>query len=228
MAKDAGGKAGESRNLGWACSCGARFPENGMRTAWGQWSAHQRDNKTDDHVPVGLVDLDTDEVVVPFQSHYPQTLKAAEEKGYVLSKKEAEKAKGVEDGKKKAAAGPPKSLEGVVPLQRVALSPSVYAYKGMTQPILAHADGRPYGWDEAEMAEWFEGMIELATKVILHRYLAQILGVSEERARRMASSGVVEQLIAVARGTDADQLREMMLRWGIAPAEIEHAFGSAS
>lgn len=55
---------GENGNLVWRCECGAEFPETGDRKGFGQLFKHARETGHGMRGVIGLIDLDTGELVI--------------------------------------------------------------------------------------------------------------------------------------------------------------------
>lgn len=235
------GVSEEKKNVAWVCQCGEYFAETGDGSGWGQWTNHcyQPKMKGEDCAAVGLVDLETGELLVEAQG-MRKSMQEAEKKGYIdkdrpnkgqkgnrkQSKKESVDVSELKDGSKKARKGSqrPSNLEALTVMQRVPLSPAIYSYKGLTDSIVIKPDGTPYGWDEEDFAAWVENMIELAAAVIMNKYLPYFLNTTDEQAEKARASGFVERLLAFAKGIPPEEAYKMLKDNGVPEDELEDIF----
>lgn len=205
-------------NVAWICACGEKFPEDGTASAWGKIGVHVREGKKsgEDCERIGIVDSDTGEILLDVRGMSPpQSLRAAEEAGFVdpnrPKKGKSGKRKGAEeedlveeeggslDAKQptkraKSAASPRSNLEGVVPLLRVPLPASIYAFKALTDPYFVHDSGVPYGWTPEELGEWMQGLLEIGLNYLLHLNMPNL-------SNNKATDDYIQQLINAAKST---------------------------
>lgn len=224
--------------LAWQCACGASFPETGNASGWGRWRHHLRGRKPGCR-RIGLVDEETGEVLVSADQNPLNALREAEQKGYVdpnrprvrpraepsdpAAATEAEGTlagaggNGTNRGEGSASGGSPRNLEGVIPYQRIPLHPRIYMQKAITDDWLVREDGRPYGWDSADVAEWVNGMVDLGFAYALRQHLME-QGHSSGQVAALLQNGLLSKLISTAQGMSAQEIRSLLQEQGLTPA----------
>lgn len=115
------------------------------------------------------------------------------------------------------AGGSPRNLEGVIPYQRIPLHPRIYMQKAITDDFLVREDGRPYGWDSADVAEWVNGMVDLGFAYALRQHLLEE-GHSSAQVAELLQNGLLSKLIATARAMSAQDIRKLLHDQGLTPA----------
>lgn len=221
----------------WQCACGASFPETGNASGWGRWRHHLRGRQPGCR-RIGLVDEATGEVLVSADQNPLNALREAEQKGYVDPNRPRVRPRAEPSGvspvadeaavpppsprsngtaSNGAAAASPRNLEGVIPYQRIPLHPRIYMQKAITDDFLVREDGRPYGWDSADVAEWVNGMVDLGFAYALRQHLLEE-GHSSARVAELLQNGLLSKLIATAQAMSAQDIRKLLHDQGLTPA----------
>lgn len=202
------------KRMAWVCRCGESFPETGSRTGYGRWANHLSQRK-EGCKGEGLIDADTGEILVLWRGSAMLTLQDAIRAGYIPRKEESDRLReqerlerGLPPDGRNGYGGPPRNLEAVVPLERIALPAWVWALKLSTDPILVKPDGTPYGWSNEDKAEWLADMLEIGWHAVMLQDPARALGVPPEQAEQLVRQGFLDRLLALLKGVPEDQLRQ--------------------